>query len=145
MCFKLLVTSKAAEVRYELKTSTFLAFSRPIRLVFLMGVLALAASSPCIHIKTLSSDKPPLAHLLGSPRYEPESFTIALLARRIEFLLGHVGIMSAVQVPTEAFRLRTDSKAIISGRITSPSDVDPRHLGLLSMLKFPSQHLPGSD
>lgn len=137
----LLVTSDAAKVGLKTITGTLGTLLGVIWLVLSVGMFAYATWLPVVDIKTLSPDEPPLSNFLRSSWNESELFTFTIFATRIEFFAGNLLVVFAPETTTEASRHRPNSKAIVFGFRTPPSNIDTVHLRFLSVLELPFHHL----
>jgi len=136
-----LIAADAGKGAGEAEAATFGALAWVVGLVLSVSVLAFAACSPGVDVEPFSSWEPPLANFLWSTRNEGEPFARTLVAVGDSFLLRKRLLVRAMKMPAEASGAGSDSKAVICGSRTSPSDVHSCCFGLLSVLELPGQHL----
>ena len=141
MVFVLQVAIKAAEVTFESKASTFLAFVGVDRIMLFVCVFAFATRSPDVDVETLPSREPPLADFFRSTWNKSKVLARTLCAISFRDLLGKSLLVSLKEMSTEAFRLCTNSEAVAFASLTDPCYIDSGCDSFLSMLDFPSNHL----
>ena len=93
------IAGNTAKVTLETETSTLFATVRPVWLMLLMGVFALAAGPPFVDVKIFASWQPVHAYLLWSARNESKLLAVALGAGLV-FVL-----MTGQKVAAKAFRI----------------------------------------
>lgn len=145
MLFCFLVAANACKCRFKLVAPRFAALLRPVWLVLLVCMLAVAHGSPCIDIESFASWQPPLTNFLRPPGHEAKPLALTILAVCLLTLFEYLLLMVLEQMPTEAPRLRSDSEAVILCLVTSPRYIYSAQLCLLCMVELPLEHLLGTD
>ena len=123
MLFVFLITSDTAKVRLEAIASTLSTFFWPIRLMFLMSVLADTAWPPCVHVESLSAREPPLSYFFGTPRNKVKVLAFTFCAVCFG-LFSNKLFMTREEMATETFGSGTNSEAIVCSLLRSPGDID---------------------
>ena len=93
------IAGNTAKITLKAETSTLFATVRPVWLMLLMGVLALAAGPPFVDVKIFASRQPVHADLLR-PTWNESKLLAVTLGARLVFVL-----MTRQEVAAEALRV----------------------------------------